>query len=252
MRINEAGYHNVGFMVIEPGCSEYTSVTDFARRVKDGTSERDVKPGSLQDQTYNGITYTFSGWYKDSACSIPANFDGTVRSDRTYYGKYVPSQQKYQIKYFYDGVEDESRRVEKTAAVGDVISEYEDKSAEGYSLSGDTAPLTVSEDPEMNVICVYYTRDTVQYTVNYVLKGTESPVQESVPVNDRKYGDEVTVTAPDIEGYTLADDRKKSITLSDTSRTVTFEYCRNITVKADDVSKVYGAVSYTHLRAHET
>ena len=240
MRINEAGYHNVGFMVMEPGCSEYTSVTDFARRVKDETSEHDVEPESLHDRTYNGITYTFSGWYEDSACSIPANFDGTVRSDRTYYGKYVPSQQKYQIKYFYDGVEDESRRVEKTAAVGDVISEYEDKSAEGYSLSGDTAPLTVSEDPEMNVICVFYTRDTVQCTVNYVLKGTASPVQESVPVNDRKYGDEVTVTAPDIEGYTLADDRKKSITLSDTSRTVTFEYCRNITVKADDVSKVYG------------
>ena len=91
-RITFSDMCNVDFMVKKPGKTDFErlDVRTYSAAYAKGTRESDViKP---QDHGYdvNQFSgYVFSGWYKDEACTIKAEFDGTIVKDTTYYGKYV-------------------------------------------------------------------------------------------------------------------------------------------------------------------
>ena len=91
-RITFSDMCNVDFMVKEPGNTNFErlDVRTYSAAYTKGTSESKViKP---QDHGYNvnqHSGYVFDGWYKDEACTIKAEFDGTIVKDTTYYGKYV-------------------------------------------------------------------------------------------------------------------------------------------------------------------
>lgn len=91
-RITFSDMCNVDFMVKEPGKTDFErlDVRTYSAAYTKGTSESKViKP---QDHGYNvnqHSGYVFDGWYKDKACTIKAEFDGTIVKDTTYYGKYV-------------------------------------------------------------------------------------------------------------------------------------------------------------------
>lgn len=91
-RITFSDMCNVDFMVKEPGKTDFErlDVRTYSAAYTKGTSESKViKP---QDHGYNvnqHSGYVFDGWYKDEACTIKAEFDGTIVKDTTYYGKYV-------------------------------------------------------------------------------------------------------------------------------------------------------------------
>lgn len=91
-RITFSDMCNVDFMVKEPGKTDFErlDVRTYSAAYAKGTSESKViKP---QDHGYNvnqHSGYVFDGWYKDEACTIKAEFDGTIVKDTTYYGKYV-------------------------------------------------------------------------------------------------------------------------------------------------------------------
>ena len=91
-RITFSDMCNVDFMVKEPGKTDFErlDVRTYSAAYSKGTRESNViKP---QDHGYNvnqHSGYVFDGWYKDKACTIKAEFDGTIVKDTTYYGKYV-------------------------------------------------------------------------------------------------------------------------------------------------------------------
>ncbi|MBR2787388.1 MAG: hypothetical protein IKD76_07950, partial [Clostridia bacterium] len=62
----------------------------------------------------------------------------------------------YTVHYFYDGTEDESKKVEDTALFGSTITEVPDKNIEGYKEDRiETLPLTITATEDDNVVNVY-------------------------------------------------------------------------------------------------
>lgn len=81
---------NVTFRIMQPGGSTFEIQTDYSKIVAKGTSESTLAQPSTGDQTYNGVEYTFDGWYLDAGCTQKASFIGTIEANTDYYGKYVP------------------------------------------------------------------------------------------------------------------------------------------------------------------
>lgn len=92
--LNEKSVYTVNFEVKEPESSSWTALEGFAQRVKSDTAESSLKvPGTSnveQTKVVDGITYDFDGWYRDEACTVPADFKGTITSNTVFYGHYVP------------------------------------------------------------------------------------------------------------------------------------------------------------------
>lgn len=98
-RITFSDMCNVDFMVKEPNQTEFKrlDMTKYSSAHIKGRPESDiVKPqeNGYKTDTFNG--YVFSGWYTDEACTQKAEFDGTIDSDKIYYGKYIPGGNQLQ------------------------------------------------------------------------------------------------------------------------------------------------------------
>ena len=115
----------------------------------------------------------------------------------------------YTIKYYYDGVFDNTKTDTLTAQFGDEISAYTDKAGDDYCLDYDTAPITISANVNANVIEVYYAKDVwndvtneddvsddipdkyqvrIKYVSNDTEKGTVSPSMDIVTLLDKTGG----------------------------------------------------------------
>lgn len=107
-RITFSDMCNVDFMVKKPNETvfERLDVTKYSSAHIKGRPESDiVKPeeNGYKTNTYSG--YVFSGWYTDEACTQKAEFDGTIDSDKIYYGKYIPGGDQLQPDTAYLKVE---------------------------------------------------------------------------------------------------------------------------------------------------
>lgn len=107
-RITFSDMCNVDFMVKEPNETVFKrlDVTKYSSAHIKGRPESDiVKPeeNGYKTNTYSG--YVFSGWYTDEACTQKAEFDGTIDSDKIYYGKYIPGGDQLQPDTAYLKVE---------------------------------------------------------------------------------------------------------------------------------------------------
>ena len=81
---------------------------------------------------------------------------------------YEKAQYGYTIKYYYDGIEAENERVIDTATYQSVIDTYPDKLINGYKFVEDkNVPLTISSNPDNNIIEVYYVKDEFEYRIEY-------------------------------------------------------------------------------------
>ena len=247
--LNEKSYKTVTFNVQYPETSSFASLTNYAQRVKHGTSESKINKPTSEDvpqtQTKNGITYEFDGWYKDEACTEKADFSGTIEQNTNYFGKYVATTQRYTVEYYYDNVKDSSLTyTSDPVKVGSEITTYPEKNKTGFNLSNATVsesnPLVVSSNAADNVIKVYYVKRTVGYTVNYYLNGTTTKVADSV-TGDAKYGDTVSGSLKDIEGYTPVepDVDSKSLVVSEDSKEINFYYYKNVTLTANSKTETY-------------
>ena len=247
--LNEKSYKTVTFNVQYPETSSFASLTNYAQRVKHGTSESKINKPTSEDvpqtQTKNGITYEFDGWYKDEACTEEADFSGTIEQNTNYFGKYVATTQRYTVEYYYDNVKDSSLTyTSDPVKVGSEITTYPEKNKTGFNFSNATVseskPLVVSSNAADNVIKVYYVKRTVGYTVNYYLNGTTTKVADSV-TGDAKYGDTVSGSLKSIKGYTPVepDVDRKSLVVSEDSKEINFYYYKNVTLTANSNTKTY-------------
>ena len=89
LKLNEKSKYTVSFKVQEPKSDAFIIQDDYSVRVDSGYAESALRKPSVGSKTVDGKEYTFDGWYKDEACTIPADFKGTIASNTDYYGKYI-------------------------------------------------------------------------------------------------------------------------------------------------------------------
>ena len=142
---------------------------------------------------------------------------------------YVKDSFGYTVHYFYDNVEDESKKIEDTKLFGEQITEVPDKNIEGYEYSRtEGLPLTISANPEENVINVFYVRKAQgTVIVEYVDNLTGETIAEST-IMTGDVGSPFTVTRIDVPGHKLDIDNlpDESGTYKDTPQTVTYKYIK--------------------------
>ena len=131
---------------------------------------------------------------------------------------YVKDSFNYKVEYYYDGEIDNSKTETKSAEYGDIIETYTDKNITGYRLQtteeGETEgieglvdgvvglPLTISENPENNVIKVYYVKDSFNYKVEYYYDGEID--NSKTETKSAEYGSIIEeYTDKNITGYRL-------------------------------------------------
>ena len=90
---------------------------------------------------------------------------------------------------------------------------------------------------------VYSIRTDLSYTVKYLLAGTEIAVAPERVEGSQTFHDEITVPAGSFDGYSLVNEAEtsKKITIQVSGNVVTFYYYKNVTVTANDKTKVFGA-----------
>ena len=194
--------------------------------------------------------YRFVGWFQNGARVsqenriVPTKIDG-LYAGGDFVAKFEPRDDlKYQIQYFYDGVQDKNATVNMTGALNQTISTYPDKSVrEGYPnayvLEEDNAPLVITANEMTNVIRVYYVSTySLRYDAN---DGTGAPDAETGFVS----GD-VAVLAKEPVPTRAADENGKIVFVGWTEDKDLAEY--KVYSKADaatfDKSKLVGAVSF--------
>ena len=134
--MNEKNIYTVTYNVMDPGETTYGVLNDYSQRVDAGTSESRLKQPASKDVPIvktdsEGNKYTFSGWYKDQARTVKANFNGSVTANTNYYGKYVA--ETYTVKYDSNGGSDVA---DKTLKYNDVVDISETPTKEGYIFDG--------------------------------------------------------------------------------------------------------------------
>ena len=101
-----------------------------------------------------------TGYKHDKTDGLPLTISATA-SENVVNVYYVKDSFGYTVHYFYDNVEDESKKIEDTALFGSVISEVPEKGKEGYSLARtEGLPLTISATASENVVNVYYVKNS--------------------------------------------------------------------------------------------
>ena len=121
---------------------------------------------------------------------------------------YVKDTFKYNVEYYYDGEINEGETEEYTATFQDEITEYEDKNITGYKLEKtENLPLTITENPDNNVIKVYYIKDTFNYTVEYYYDGK---INDSKTENLQDYMGQAQIKMVDTLPYAI-DTSKSSL-----------------------------------------
>ncbi|MBR2539540.1 MAG: Ig-like domain-containing protein [Mogibacterium sp.] len=243
--LNEKSYVSASFVLRDADSTSYEALMDYGQRFRAGTSQSQINKPSASvvpaTKKYDGITYSFDGWYLDEGCTQKADFAGTIESNMTFYGRYIPTNARYRVEYYYDGVIDASlTEVKGPVALGTVVSTFDPKAKNGFNLSDvEPSSITVSENEADNIIRVYYTKRLVTYRVGYYIAGTNESIAPAVS-KTCKFGETGTGTRLDIAGYTPADaDNTKSMVIEASGSEIRFYYYKNVTLTANSAEFAY-------------
>ena len=130
--------------------------------------------------SYGPITVYFGDSYNVSSPSITghtaslATVSGVMSNhDENITVVYSINEYNYQVKYYYDEIEDIAKKVTGQANYDSTIETYAPQLIDGYELDRvENLPLKVSENESENVIHVYYRKSTFAYTVEHYYDGT--------------------------------------------------------------------------------
>ena len=142
----------------------------------------------------------------------------------------------YTVEYYKDGVKDDSKTETFTNNIWVNATQQQvklseinttDKFGAGYKFEK-TDPATIpSTIADKGVIKVYYVADTFDYSVKYVIEGTDT---ELVPgyTKSATFGTEVGADKKNIEGYTVLNaDEKLTIGSDESQNVLVIEYRAN-------------------------
>ncbi len=182
--------------------------------------------------------------FKDKVTESPIDIDGYKKldSDKTieiatgnnvinfYYSK--RNDLSYRVEYYYDGTIDNDLTDNfYDQTFGDIIRRYDDKNRVGYRFDIDfNVPLTIGTDLDSNVIKVCYVKRTdLSYIVNYLEEGTDEKLADSNTVTDQTFGDKITESPIDIDGYEKLDG-DKTIEISVEGNVINFYYKKIVVI----------------------
>ena len=136
----------------------------------------------------------------------------------------------YTVHYFYDGIEDTSRRVTSSSVFGSKIAEVPDGIITGYKKDRtEGLPLTIGANEEENVVNVYYVKDNFDYTVHYFYDGTEN--EDKKDTLSAVFGSTITdVAEKNITGYKKQKTENLPLTISENEEEnyINVYYIKNI------------------------
>ena len=162
----------------------------------------ELKTGNVGDMFATQISSLIPVYYE--YIDVTGNTSGTYTEDDqevNYY--YAYKDYKYTVKYFYDGVIDETKTDILEATYGDSIEYYEDKNIDGYKKSiVSSLPIVIDHDEEKNIIEVYYEKDNFDYRIEYYYDGV---IDNSKTIINKKQFKDIIDTYEDknIDGYKL-------------------------------------------------
>ena len=135
---------------------------------------------------------------------------------------YVKNNYGYKVEYYYDNQLDDSMTYTDSAKYLSQVNDYPDGSKKGFSYVSDTAPLTITEKTENNIIKVYYESNVYDYTIYHVEKGNENNILDTVR-NSAKYQEEIKVNEKQFVGFTY-ESKDKEVIKIDTENNIAYVY----------------------------
>lgn len=148
----------------------------------------------------------------------------------------------YQVKYLEKGTESQLEDpITQYGEQGHEVS-ADAKTIDGYHLvEGCPERITKTLGSSDNDITFWYEKDSVEYTVNYYLNGTEQKVADS-ETKSAPWGAQVKASdlAKDIDGYTAVPNQDATITVDlNGNNSINVYYYQNVSLKANSAEVTY-------------
>ena len=163
--VNQADKVTIGFLVKNPGETNFTPIIDAAKTVDGGYEEKNLTPPTMQEKD----GYRFDGWYTDEICTQKVEFSTSrniINTHTNYYGKYVANSYDYRIEYYYDNVK--GKEESGAANIGELISEFYNApktctyNEKNYMLDRiEGKEKVVDRNAENNEVNIYYVLDEI-------------------------------------------------------------------------------------------
>ncbi|MBR3596426.1 MAG: InlB B-repeat-containing protein [Clostridia bacterium] len=172
--------------------------------------------------------YNFLGWYSNPECTGDpvTSIAAGVHEDTRLYAKWEKTTLTVKHVDIAGNKILDTELIDSVKA-GDIkySAEYIRNDFEGYTyVSAGAESIEIGHG--INEIILYYT-DIYAYSVFYYIEGTETEVHGSKVV-PKKYGDNVTETAAQVDKYVLADDDvTKTITIDKENNVIIFYYTQD-------------------------
>ena len=214
----------------------YTKRNDLEYTVhykEQGTEETLADDKEVDGQTF-GDTVTesaidISGYVKVDPTSANIEITTGVNEHTFYYTK------RNDLSYTVNYLEKDTNKVLHTPKTTDgqtyksvITSAGEVIDIAGYNYNSvDKDSLTIEVDETSNVINIYYTKKTdLGYTVHYKEQGTDETVAPDKTVGEQTFGDTVTETAIDVDGYVKVEPTTGDIEITTGTNEHTFYYTK--------------------------
>lgn len=224
----------------------YYKLKDYAYRIEyylDGELHEELtdnRKGTLGKEITTYVEQKIDGYTFNRVENLPMIItkDETSNVIKAYYD--IRNDLSYTVKYFFDGVEDESLRENfENQTYGTVIESVTNKCIDGYSESHTNLPLTIGTGD--NIVEVFYTKNIGSYTIKYLKEDSKTFVKEPTVIYDRQLGEVITEYAPEIEGYDVINP-EETITITEDYNEIIFYY------RSEEVKYV---VEYLDVRTNE-
>ncbi|MBQ7429300.1 MAG: InlB B-repeat-containing protein [Butyrivibrio sp.] len=179
--------------------------------------------------------YIFDGWYNDNTKVTPGNNVTIQGADILLTGSYIADEFDYTVKHLDKADNSEIATADTgVKAYGETLAAagFIKEDITGYTYDSDTGDITISADATANVITIYYSKkNNLEYTVNYLEKGTNAVLETPKTVGNKTFGDTVTENAITITGYALDGDSSQTITIAETGNVINFYYVKKTNLK---------------------
>ena len=148
----------------------------------------------------------------------------------------------YRVKYLEKGTEKQLADPDtRYGEQGDKVS-ADAKNIDGYHLAdGCSSPIEKTLEASDNDITFWYEKDSVEYSVNYYLNGTEQKVADS-ETKSAPWGTQVKASdlAKDIDGYTAVPNQDATIAVDlNGNNSINVYYYQNVSIKANSAEVTY-------------
>ncbi len=182
---------------------------------------KDDTKTELSEATYQEIITKYTdknivGYKLESTDNLPLTIK-EIEIDNIIRVYYVKDKFDYKVEYYYDGIKDDTKTETNKVTFGDEVKTYTDKNVIGYILEKvENLPLTVTENVDNNIIKVYYSKDTFEYTIEYYYDGIKNNAKtEKARV---KYKDIIdSYEDKNITGYKLEKTENLPLTVTELS-----------------------------------